>query len=139
MLITELRISRFFDVFEYNGPLNLWGCFLCNHPDRAWGFLQDTQPVIEVKAFFFFLIFNLKVEYSFKKAKSNFLLPFFYYYYIFKLRIVEKLFLSQQGHFKDFFSFKLNLFFKSLNSHPFFFFFQIFTIFYFKHQFFPAI
>lgn len=48
MLISELRISRFFDVFEYNGPLNLWGCFLCNHPDRARGFLQDTQPVIEV-------------------------------------------------------------------------------------------
>ncbi|XP_054714583.1 protein melted-like [Uloborus diversus] len=46
-LIGELRYSRFFDVFEYNGPLNLWGCFLCNHPDRARGFLQDTQPVIE--------------------------------------------------------------------------------------------
>ncbi|XP_035219296.1 protein melted-like isoform X1 [Stegodyphus dumicola] len=46
-LITELRIARFFDVFEYNGPLNLWGCFLCNHPDRARGFLQDKQPVIE--------------------------------------------------------------------------------------------
>ena len=49
MLISELRTARFFDVFEYNGPLNLWGCFLCNHPDRARGFLQDTQPVIEVK------------------------------------------------------------------------------------------
>lgn len=47
MLINELRTARFFDVFEYNGPLNLWGCFLCNHPDRAVGFLQDTQPVIE--------------------------------------------------------------------------------------------
>ncbi|KAG8196242.1 hypothetical protein JTE90_023799 [Oedothorax gibbosus] len=47
MLINELRAARFFDVFEYNGPLNIWGCFLCNHPDRARGFLQDTQPVIE--------------------------------------------------------------------------------------------
>ncbi|GFQ71707.1 protein melted [Trichonephila clavata] len=47
MLINELRVARFFDVFEYNGPLNIWGCFLCNHPDRARGFLQDTQPVIE--------------------------------------------------------------------------------------------
>ncbi|XP_015906317.1 protein melted [Parasteatoda tepidariorum] len=46
-LINELRTARFFDVFEYNGPLNIWGCFLCNHPDRARGFLQDTQPVIE--------------------------------------------------------------------------------------------
>jgi len=24
-----------------------WGCFLCNHPERAVGFLQDSQPVIE--------------------------------------------------------------------------------------------
>lgn len=28
-----------------DGPL--WGCFLCNHPERAVGFLQDSQPVIE--------------------------------------------------------------------------------------------
>lgn len=48
MLINELRVARFFDVFEYNGSVNIWGCFLCNHPDRARGFLQDTQPVIEV-------------------------------------------------------------------------------------------
>lgn len=46
-LIAELRCERFFDVFEYNGPLTLWGCFLCNHPDRAQGFLQEGEPVIE--------------------------------------------------------------------------------------------
>lgn len=47
-LIAELRSERFFDVFEYNGPLTLWGCFLCNHPDRAQGFLQEGgEPVIE--------------------------------------------------------------------------------------------
>uniref|UniRef100_A0A131XW49 Putative ph domain protein melted n=1 Tax=Ixodes ricinus TaxID=34613 RepID=A0A131XW49_IXORI len=47
-LIGELRCERFFDVFEYNGPLTLWGCFLCNHPDRAQGFLQEGgEPVIE--------------------------------------------------------------------------------------------
>ncbi|XP_034247759.1 protein melted isoform X2 [Thrips palmi] len=55
-LTNELRHSGFFDVLEYvgvggggngisDGPL--WGCFLCNHPERAVGFLQDSQPVIE--------------------------------------------------------------------------------------------
>ncbi|XP_076320377.1 protein melted-like isoform X3 [Tachypleus tridentatus] len=47
MLIGELRHNRFFDVFEYNGLMKLWGCFLCNHPDRALDFLQDNEPVIE--------------------------------------------------------------------------------------------
>ncbi|KAE8740818.1 hypothetical protein FOCC_FOCC013672 [Frankliniella occidentalis] len=55
-LLNELRHSGFFDVLEcvrvggggnsiLDGPL--WGCFLCNHPERAVGFLQDSQPVIE--------------------------------------------------------------------------------------------
>lgn len=44
-LLNELRHSGFFDVFECSG--NQWGCFLCNHPERAVGFLQDSQPVIE--------------------------------------------------------------------------------------------
>ncbi len=39
-LLHELRGHRFFDVFEYNGPRQHWGCFLCNHPDRAVDFLQ---------------------------------------------------------------------------------------------------
>ncbi|CAG0912716.1 unnamed protein product [Notodromas monacha] len=46
-LIHELRHARFFDVFEYNALNGHWGCFLCNHPERAHGFLQEDQPVIE--------------------------------------------------------------------------------------------
>ncbi|KAG8222424.1 hypothetical protein J437_LFUL008421 [Ladona fulva] len=48
-LLNELRNSGFFDVFEYNGgALRQWGCFLCNHPDRAVGFLTEGgAPVIE--------------------------------------------------------------------------------------------
>nr|XP_018910656.1 PREDICTED: protein melted [Bemisia tabaci] len=48
-VLSELRSSGFCDVFEYVGGsgVNLWGCFLCNHPERAVGFLQDSQPVIE--------------------------------------------------------------------------------------------
>lgn len=40
MLFHELRNARFFDVFEYNGVEQQWGCFLCNHPDRARGFVD---------------------------------------------------------------------------------------------------
>ncbi|GAB6031264.1 hypothetical protein CHUAL_009064 [Chamberlinius hualienensis] len=47
IVIHELRNARFFDVFVYNEPLKHWRCFLCNHPDRAIDFLQDTEPVIE--------------------------------------------------------------------------------------------
>jgi len=46
-LMHELRSHRFFDVFEYNGPRKIWGCFLCNHPDRAVDFVQEQEPVIE--------------------------------------------------------------------------------------------
>ncbi|XP_022666091.1 ventricular zone-expressed PH domain-containing protein homolog 1-like isoform X2 [Varroa destructor] len=46
-LMNELRSRRFLDVFEYNGALQMWACFLCNHPDRAHGFLQESLPVIE--------------------------------------------------------------------------------------------
>ena len=47
-LFAELRSFRFFDVFEYNGISHHWGCFLCNHPDRAANFLlQKDSPVIE--------------------------------------------------------------------------------------------
>lgn len=59
-LVNELRHSGFFDVFEL-GPNNnpssevsnedfhfQWGCFLCNHPEKAVGFLDgNNQPVIE--------------------------------------------------------------------------------------------
>lgn len=57
MLLNELRDAGFFDVFELNtvgageaagGQQVQWGCFLCNHPERAVGFLAaDGQPVIE--------------------------------------------------------------------------------------------
>jgi len=46
-LMHELRSHRFFDVFEYNGPNKHWGCFLCNHPDRASNFVQEQEPVIQ--------------------------------------------------------------------------------------------
>ncbi|CAG4907316.1 protein melted isoform X1 [Colias croceus] len=52
MLVNELRAAGFFDVFEVNAQSEpskaTWGCFLCNHPERAVGFLAaDGQPVIE--------------------------------------------------------------------------------------------
>ncbi|XP_003743923.1 protein melted [Galendromus occidentalis] len=46
-LMSELRGRRFLDVFEYNGTRQMWACFLCNHPDRAHGFLQESLPVIQ--------------------------------------------------------------------------------------------
>ena len=45
--MNELRSHRFFDVFEYNGANTHWGCFLCNHPDRATYFVEEQEPVIE--------------------------------------------------------------------------------------------
>lgn len=47
ILIDELRSNRYFDVFKFNAILQLWGCFLCNHPDKATGFLKNSEPVIE--------------------------------------------------------------------------------------------
>lgn len=47
ILINELRSSRYFDIFEFNALANIWGCFLCNHPDRANEFLQESEPIIE--------------------------------------------------------------------------------------------
>ncbi|XP_075237442.1 ventricular zone expressed PH domain-containing protein melted [Lycorma delicatula] len=48
-VLNELRQSGFCDMFSHVGDngTNVWGCFLCNHPERAVGFLQDSQPVIE--------------------------------------------------------------------------------------------
>jgi len=56
--VNELRHSGFLDVFEVsktdksNPNCNeleyQWGCFLCNHPDKAVGFLNGSnQPMIE--------------------------------------------------------------------------------------------
>ena len=46
-LLAELRDSGFFDLFNFNGSYKQWGCFLCNHPERALGILSETDPVIE--------------------------------------------------------------------------------------------
>jgi len=46
-VIHELSSHRFFDVFEYNAPKLQWGCFLCNHPERASTFIAQEEPVIE--------------------------------------------------------------------------------------------
>ncbi|XP_037044917.1 protein melted isoform X2 [Bradysia coprophila] len=57
-LVNELRHSGFLDVFEVSKTDRLlpnaneleyqWGCFLCNHPEKAVGFLHGTgQPMIE--------------------------------------------------------------------------------------------
>ncbi|CAH1775829.1 unnamed protein product [Owenia fusiformis] len=48
LLIQELNHERFFDVFEYGGiELKIWGCFICNHPQKYTDLLQDGNPVIE--------------------------------------------------------------------------------------------
>ncbi|RWS31025.1 melted-like protein [Leptotrombidium deliense] len=47
LLMNELRSVRYFDVFEFNALANIWGCFLCNHPDRANEYMQNNEPVIE--------------------------------------------------------------------------------------------
>lgn len=60
-LVNELRNCGFFDVFELGSNNQTlpedrvpddfhykWGCFLCNHPEKAMGFLEgNNQPVIE--------------------------------------------------------------------------------------------
>ncbi|RZF49241.1 hypothetical protein LSTR_LSTR017111 [Laodelphax striatellus] len=48
-VLNELRQSGFCDMFSHvsGGTVSVWGCFLCCHPERAVGFLQDSQPVIE--------------------------------------------------------------------------------------------
>jgi len=46
-LMHELQAARFFDVFEFNAPAQQWNCFLCNHPERAPGFLQEDHPLME--------------------------------------------------------------------------------------------
>lgn len=46
-LMHELQQDRFFDVFEFNAPAGTWNCFLCNHPERAPGFMQENHPLME--------------------------------------------------------------------------------------------
>ena len=44
-LLMSFRSHRFFDVFEYNALEKHWGCFLCNHPDRAHNFVQVMNMI----------------------------------------------------------------------------------------------
>lgn len=46
-LLHELHRVRYFDVFELNAAQKYWGCFLCNHPEKVSGLLQDGYPAIE--------------------------------------------------------------------------------------------
>jgi len=46
-LMHELQQDRFFDVFEFNGAAQQWNCFLCNHPERAPGFMEENHPLME--------------------------------------------------------------------------------------------
>ena len=43
----ELRAARFFDVFEFNAPAQQRNCFLCNHLERAPGFMQEDHSLVE--------------------------------------------------------------------------------------------
>lgn len=45
-LLQELRSQRYFDVFEFNAVEKHWACFVCNHPKRALGLMQDGLPSI---------------------------------------------------------------------------------------------
>ena len=47
-LLISFRSHRFFDVFEYNALEKHWGCFLCNHPDRAHNFVQVMNMIPDI-------------------------------------------------------------------------------------------
>ena len=48
LLSMSFRSHRFFDVFEYNALEKHWGCFLCNHPDRAHNFVQVMNMIPDI-------------------------------------------------------------------------------------------
>lgn len=45
-LLHELHEERYFDVFEFNAASMHWACFMCNHPEKVSGLLQDGLPEI---------------------------------------------------------------------------------------------
>ncbi|XP_046338348.1 ventricular zone-expressed PH domain-containing protein homolog 1-like [Haliotis rufescens] len=45
-LLHELHDERYFDVFELSVTQENWACFMCNHPEKVSGLLQDGLPVI---------------------------------------------------------------------------------------------
>ena len=47
-MLHELHEERYFDVFEFNAVSTLWACFMCNHPEKVSGLLQDGLPEIAV-------------------------------------------------------------------------------------------
>ena len=63
MLLHELRNARFFDVFEYNGVEQQWGCFLCNHPDRARGFVDVSVSLRIPKCCYATLFTTIIIKY----------------------------------------------------------------------------
>ncbi|ESO88785.1 hypothetical protein LOTGIDRAFT_234384 [Lottia gigantea] len=46
MLQQELHEARYFDIFEFNALNKQWCCFMCNHPEKVTGLLQDGLPLI---------------------------------------------------------------------------------------------
>ncbi|KAK7493731.1 hypothetical protein BaRGS_00015060 [Batillaria attramentaria] len=42
----KLHEERYFDVFEFNAACMHWACFMCNHPEKVSGLLQDGLPEI---------------------------------------------------------------------------------------------
>ncbi|VDP37829.1 unnamed protein product, partial [Soboliphyme baturini] len=48
VLLTELQVAGYYDLFAYNAAKKKWCCFACNHPERVQNFLkQSNAPVIE--------------------------------------------------------------------------------------------
>ncbi|XP_046572947.1 ventricular zone-expressed PH domain-containing protein homolog 1-like [Haliotis rubra] len=45
-LLHELHDERYSDVFELSVSQENWACFMCNHPEKVSGLLQDGLPVI---------------------------------------------------------------------------------------------
>ncbi|KAK6174822.1 hypothetical protein SNE40_013396 [Patella caerulea] len=45
-LTQELHEARYFDIFEFNALIKQWSCFMCNHPEKVNGLLQDGLPLI---------------------------------------------------------------------------------------------
>lgn len=49
MVLKELQLARYFDLFAYNAGKKKWCCFACNHPEKVQTFLcQGDTPIIEV-------------------------------------------------------------------------------------------
>lgn len=47
VLLGELHSQRYFDVFEVHPEHRHWACFMCTHPEKVTGLMQDGLPAIE--------------------------------------------------------------------------------------------